>query len=145
MEHEILFNEYLSEAQWHALRALVDCIIPADDYPSGWQAGVGDYLQRQFGRDLAHVVDLYRQGLTALDAEAQAQFGQSFATLSPNTQANLLFMLEASHVRTAWPLDPASFLKMAVDHAHEGYYSDPGNGGNRASIAWQMIGYEITG
>ena len=26
------------------LQAFVDRIIPADDYPSGWQAGVGDFI-----------------------------------------------------------------------------------------------------
>ena len=35
------------------LRALVERIVPADDYPSGWQAGVGDFLRRILERDLA--------------------------------------------------------------------------------------------
>ena len=32
-----------------------------------------------------------------------------------------------------------------IIHAIEGYYSDPGNGGNHDSISWQMIGYRVTG
>ena len=39
----------LTDEQWHTLQALADRIIPQDpDWPSGWQAGVGDYLARQF-------------------------------------------------------------------------------------------------
>lgn len=38
----------LNESQQRTLRAAVDRIIPADDYPSAWQAGVGDYLAQQF-------------------------------------------------------------------------------------------------
>jgi hypothetical protein len=32
-----------------------------------------------------------------------------------------------------------------VEHSAEGFYSDPGNGGNRDNIAWKMIGFEVTG
>ena len=134
-----------THAQQCALQALVDCIIPADDYPSGWQAGVGDYLARQFTRDLAQRVDAYRQGLDALDAEAIAGFGHPFATLSSVTQTNLLTQIEAGAVRAVWSIDPSAFFKMAIEHTQEGYYSDPGNGGNHNSISWQMIGYQVTG
>ena len=29
-----------------------------------------------------------------------------------------------------------------VELAHEGFYADPGNGGNRDAVSWRMIGYE---
>jgi hypothetical protein len=29
-----------------------------------------------------------------------------------------------------------------VELAHEGYYADPGNGGNRDAVSWRMIGYD---
>ena len=134
----------LTSAQWQTLEALIDCIIPADDYPSGWQAGVGDYLTQQFTRDLADALAQYQRGLDALAAEAQAQFGRTFADLAPNTRANLLYQIEADAVQTPWPLSPSGFFKMVIEHAHEGYYSDPGNGGNHNSIAWQMVGYRVT-
>jgi Gluconate 2-dehydrogenase subunit 3 len=134
----------LTPDQWRTLEALVDCIIPADDYPSGWQAGVGDYLARQFTRDLADVLPQYRLGLAALDAEAHAQYSHAFADLAPNTRGNLLFQIEADAVQTPWSTAPSGFFKMVIEHTHEGYYSDPGNGGNHDSIAWQMIGYRVT-
>lgn len=135
----------LSPAQWQTLQALIDCIIPADDFPSGWQAGVGDYLAGQFARDLVALVPSYQQGLDALEAEALAQYGAGFGALAPTTQSNLLIAIDAGAVRAAWPIDPVAFFRMVVEHTHEGYYSDPSNGGNRNGIGWDMVGYAVKG
>ena len=135
----------LTELQLATLRALVDRIIPADDFPSGWQAGVGDYLARQFERDLRLQLDRYRAGLDALDAEAQADTGARFAELDAAKQDALLRCIEAGAVKTAWPTDPAAFFQAAVEHSMEGFYSDPGNGGNHDSVSWRMIGFEVRG
>jgi gluconate 2-dehydrogenase gamma chain len=119
----------------------MDRIIPPDDYPGAWDAGVGHYLARQFERDLRDCLELYRAGLDALEAEAQASAGAGLAALPPEQQDALLKRVEAGQVAHAWPVDPAQFFQMVVQHVHEGFYSDPGNGGNRDAVAWQMIGY----
>src|SRR3954470_14814812 len=106
----------LTEQQLATLRALVDQITPADDFPSGWQAGVGDYLAGQFERDLRPQLDRYRTGLQALDTEAQASAGAPFADLDAAEQDALLRQIEAGAVATAWPIDPAAFFQMAVEH-----------------------------
>jgi hypothetical protein len=134
-----------TELHLAALRALIDRIIPADDFPSGWQAGVGDYLARQFERDLRPQLDGYRAGLDALDVEAQASCGARFAELGAEEQDALLRRIETGAVTTAWPIDPAAFFQAAVEHAMEGFYADPGNGGNRDGISWRMIGFEVRG
>ena len=46
----------LSPHQIEILEALVNRIIPADDAPGGWEGGVGNYLFRQFKRDLKHLI-----------------------------------------------------------------------------------------
>jgi len=135
----------LTEPQRTTLRALIDRLIPADDFPGGWDAGVGDYLDRQFAGDLSHVVDLYRDGLDALDVEARTAAGVSFAALAPDAQDELLRRVEAGEVAADWLVDPAEFFRAATEHAAEGYYGDPGNGGNRDGVSWRMIGFEVTG
>ena len=40
-------NFMLDEHQLNTLKAVVDTIIPPDDYPAGWEVGVGDYLLQQ--------------------------------------------------------------------------------------------------
>ena len=49
----------LDEQRLSVLKTLVNAIIPADDDPSGWEAGVGDCLIRQFGADLSDLVPTY--------------------------------------------------------------------------------------
>jgi len=131
--------------QLDTLRAVIDRIIPADDFPGGWEAGVGDYLLHQFERDLKEVVPLYRAGLDALDVEAHAVYSNDFAALDVPSQDALLSRIEQGDVLTAWSIDPADFFTTLVNHCMEGFYSDPGNGGNRDGIAWKMIGFTVTG
>lgn len=135
----------LSNSQKVVLEALVNRIIPPDDDPGGWEAGVGDYLFGQFERDLKHLLLVYALGLDALEAEAFAAAGQSFAQLAPEAQDSMLSLVEAGEVRAAWGVDPAAFFRMVVDHCAEGFYADPGNGGNRNGVSWRMIGFEVSG
>ena len=88
----------LTEQQQQTLRAAVDRIIPPDDYPGAWESGVGDYLARQFERDLRPAFDDYCSGLTALDAESLARFQQNFSQLSEEDQDQVLRLVESGEV-----------------------------------------------
>ena len=131
----------LTPTHWNILRSLMNRIIPQDDFPEAWEAGVGDYLRRQFERDLRSQVETYKLGLEALESESQAYAGKGFTELDTSTQDVILTRLEAGQVALPWTVDPTKFFHMVIEHVMEGYYSDPGNGGNRDSIAWQMIGF----
>ncbi len=131
----------LVPAHLATLRSLMDRIIPPDEDVGAWEAGVGDYLLRQFERDLRADLALYRAGLEALEAEALAATQSPFTTLPPAEQDALLRRVEAGDVVHAWPVDPAGFFQAVVQHVSEGYYSDPGNGGNRGAASWRMIGF----
>ena len=93
-----------TQHQRATLRALVDRVIPPDDFPGGWQAGVGNYLERQLAGDLRGQLDSYRGGLDALDAEAQAAAGAPFAALDAAAQDQLLSLIESGTVATPWPV-----------------------------------------
>ena len=43
-----------------------------------------------------------------------------------------------------WPQDPRVFFRLLVEQTTEGFYADPGNGGNKDEAAWKMIGYRVT-
>lgn len=135
-------TELLSGLQADTLHSAIDRIIPADDFPGGWEAGVGDYFALLWVRE-PRFLDPARHGLDALDAEAQATEGAAFASLSPETQDALLARIEAGDVQTDWLL-PADFFRRLVQQTMEGFYADPGNGGNKDGVAWRMIGYEVT-
>ncbi|TMR21944.1 gluconate 2-dehydrogenase subunit 3 family protein [Nonomuraea turkmeniaca] len=129
--------------QTATLRAVVDTIVPADEYPSGTEAGVLDYLDGQFGGDLAGSRACYGAGLDAVDAEAGETYGTRFDLLDPVQREALLRALESGDTRTPWPFDAAVFVSTVVGHVMEGFYGDPGNGGNRDAVSWRMIGFEV--
>ena len=129
----------LTTSHWNILRSLMNRIIPQDDFPDAWEAGVGDYLRRQFERDLHRQVETYRLGLEALEAESQALAGKSFTDLDSFMQDTILTRLETGQALAPWTVNPTEFFHMVIEHVMEGYYSDPGNGGNRNAIAWKMI------
>jgi len=132
----------LTANHWNTLRSLMNRIIPQDDFPAAWEAGVGDYLARQFESDLKSQVETYQLGLEALEAEAQAFASKDFTELDDAQQDEILSWVESGQVISLWSVNPTKFFHMVIEHVMEGYYSDPGNGGNRDSIAWRMIGFE---
>jgi hypothetical protein len=135
-----------SPRQTELLRTLVNRIIPADQDPSGWDAGVGAYLFRQLdGGNLKPLLPVYQLGLVCLEAEALAAHETSFDRLPDAAQDELLARIAAGRVATPWMVDPAAFFHMAAEHCAEGYYGDPGNGGNTDGTSWKMIGFEVRG
>ena len=127
-----MLTQMLTELQTRTLHAVVDCLIPADDYPSGGEAGVGTYLARLLTREPQFLFP-YQLGLDALEADA----GGGFYLQECDTQNALLTRLEQDTVRGA-------FFRLLITHVMEGFYADPGNGGNTDEIAWKMIGFRVT-
>lgn len=134
----------LEPRQLRTLQALVDTIIPEDDYPGGWDAGVGDYLLRQLESDLAHCSSRYCEWLDALETESEKVFQRPFAKLELEARTALLEAIEEGDIKSNWRVDQAAFFAQIVEHCTEGFYADPGNGGNRDGIAWRMVGFEVT-
>jgi gluconate 2-dehydrogenase gamma chain len=124
------------------LRAVVDRLIPPDDFPGAYDAGVCDYLEQLLRTDLAEHADFFRAGIDAIDAEAIAQFEQPFADLDPSEQTSTLTAIESGAVKTPWPIPPSRFFEMLVCTTAEGYYSEPQQGGNRGAVSWAMTGFE---
>ncbi|MBV9851047.1 MAG: gluconate 2-dehydrogenase subunit 3 family protein [Armatimonadetes bacterium] len=135
----------LTDKQIETLAAVMNRIVPPDDFPGAWEVGAGEYLLRQFEKDLPEMLPLYRLGLDGLDAEAWVTHEREFARLSTHAQDALLARVEAGKVKADWLVPPVQFFALLVRHTMEGYYADPGNGGNREGIAWRMIGFEVRG
>jgi len=122
----------LSESQVHTLRAVVDRIIPKDDYPSASEAGCVEFLLHLMEQE--SLVDTYRFGLDGVDAHSH---GTAFADLSAHQQDEVLESL-------AKKPKSRKFITLIARQTIEGYYSDPGNGANRGARAWEMIGFKVT-
>ena len=140
----LLTESLLTYKQRQTLRAALDTAIPPDDFPGAWDAGVGDYLIRQFTGDLKHLLDTYRACLNSLNQEAVVANGMAFASLDLPQRTLLFKRLEAGESRAEWQIPTGQFIEMLASHAAEGYYADPGNGGNRDRVTWDMIGFIVT-
>jgi len=124
------------------IRAVVDCLIPPDDFPGAYEAGVCNYLDRLLQTDLVEHADFFRAGIDAIDTEALAQYNARFEALTPDQQIAILAGIDSGAVKTSWPVAPSRFFEMLVNTTAEGYYSDPQQGGNRGCASWVMTGFE---
>ncbi|HEY4386566.1 MAG TPA: gluconate 2-dehydrogenase subunit 3 family protein, partial [Ktedonobacteraceae bacterium] len=126
------------------LQALVDRIIPADEYASGWQAGVGDFIQRILTTDLADSIPFVTDGLKLVQQESHARHNHTdFAHLLPETQDALIADLLANKISVDWTVSATAFINLIIRLSIQGFYSDPENGGNRDALAWEMINYHL--
>jgi choline dehydrogenase-like flavoprotein len=124
------------------LRALLDRIIPADDYASASEAGVVSFFERILAGDMADSAALVGEGVELLDGEARARYGDtSFADLDEASQDALITDLLAADGAASEGLVTREFLRLVIDLTAQGFYGDPGNGGNRDQVSWKMIGY----
>ena len=124
------------------LPAVVDCLIPPDDFPGAYDAGVCDYIEQLFQTDLAGHAEFFRAGIEGVDGEALATYNAPFAVLTRDQQISILEAIESGAVKSSWPIAPTRFFEMLVNTTAEGYYSDPEQGGNRGRTSWVMTGFE---
>lgn len=106
------------------LRAVIDRIYPADNFPSATGFGADAYILEMLHGDARAVRELVRYGLAELN---RARFLDKTAS----GQDRLI----ESESKELW-------FKSLVELTAEGVYADPGNGGNRDAGSWSMIGYE---
>jgi gluconate 2-dehydrogenase gamma chain len=121
---------------------VIDCLIPADEFPGAFEAGVCDYLLKLFATDLCDEAAFFTMGLDNIELEAQTRFGGPFAGLTPEQQTIILEAIQHGDVLNSWQISPQRFFEMLVCTTAEGFYSDPQQGGNRGSISWTMTGFE---
>lgn len=135
----------LTTSATRTLQALVDCIIPADNYPSGWQAGVGDFIEQLLATDLLNLADFIQTGLELIQEESHARYnGCDFAELPIVEQEDLFASIVAGTTVVDWQgISPTQFSQTLILLSQQGFYCDPANGGNRDGISWQMIGYRV--
>jgi len=124
------------------LRAVVDCLIPPDDFPGAFEAGVCDFLARLLETDLADQREVFASGLEGIESEALARFDRSFVDVNSDQQVEVLRDVEHGRVMTSWPTSPQHFFEILVMTTAEGYYSDPEQGGNKECVSWVMTGFQ---
>ncbi|MET0695539.1 MAG: GMC family oxidoreductase [Propionibacteriaceae bacterium] len=113
------------------LGALLDAIVPADEYPSATDAGGVGFLSRVLAEEkpewrprIAGVLEL---------VSAACPSGRAFAGLDDAERLAVLDSL-TDEPEYAW------FAALV----QSGYYADPANGGNRGAASWKMLGWSAS-
>ncbi|WP_083511707.1 GMC family oxidoreductase [Alicyclobacillus acidiphilus] len=122
------------------LEAVANRLIPKDDWPSGTDEGVVEYLEHRAQEEPNTWMHLLEPGLRQLDSEAITRYGLPFTHLETNGQDALLQAVEHGEVKD-WPVSAKSFFATLLEFAMEGYYGSPLQGGARERASWKMVGF----
>jgi hypothetical protein len=134
---------FFTEEQWQTLCALVECIVPQPSerapVPTAALLDARLYSGRTDGfrrADMPEQEEAWRRGIAALDAEAQAGYGEWFHRLEPGQRLELLRRLQAGELKHAAWGDMSSrgfFEHRVLRDVVAAYYSHP--------TAWSEIGW----
>jgi gluconate 2-dehydrogenase gamma chain len=118
------------------MEALVDQLIPPDDYPGGKDAGVVHFIdQKLAGPYGKFYVARYEAGLKQMNAESRKKFDKEFSSLGSDQQLLLVQGFADQHS------EARDFFHLVLGDTFEGYYGDPQHGANRDGASWKMIGF----
>jgi hypothetical protein len=100
-----------------------------------------DLISRYGYQSVLNPQEIYRRGLTFIDAFAQSQFQMDFVELSTEQQDEILTAMdEETATEFEGPSAKAFFTQLRNDTI-EGMFSDPMYGGNRDLVGWKLIGF----
>lgn len=158
--------QYLTQHEFDTVGAVAERFIPADELSiSGKEAGCAIFIDRQLAGDYGRAAAVYRlgrfvkgtpeqgsqspltpaqryrQGLAALDALTQRQFGKPFIQLEGDQQDRLLHAMEANGLDLGAEIEPKVFFELLLQNIREGFLADPIYGGNKDMASWKMIGF----
>ena len=132
---------FFTPAEAATLGAWVDALIPADQDPGAWDAGVVNYIDRHLMRKFRKLQPAYRAALAAVDRMAREAGAKDFSTLAFEERTALLAVLEDGKADPSrFPDGGKAAFNMVLDHTMQGYYGDPRHGGNKDYASWRMIG-----
>jgi gluconate 2-dehydrogenase gamma chain len=107
--------------------------------------GVIPIPKNQFDRygyqSLLPPAEIFRRGLTALDAHSRARYGAPFLELSEEDQDAVMGELAEDDSDDFDVPSAEGFFELARRYTIEGMFSDPIYGGNRDLCGWRLIGY----
>jgi len=135
---------YLNEEEIALLDAIVEQVIPTDDFPGGKWANVSNFIDKQLSTYYAKHKSVYREGLAAFEKTVIQMNGKKFEELPFGDQTAVLIKMEAGEFSgNYWKDHPSSgFFDMIRQHTLQGFYGSPLHGGNRGYISYRMLGID---
>ena len=128
-----------TDAEFLALTAAVDRVLPRDASPGGVDAGVPESIDRAFAEPALHRVrDAFIHGLAALERACHRAHRVSFAHATPAQRDALLERFSKMSPSTG----EAHFFTTLLTFSLEGYLGDPIHGGNKDRVGWALVGFD---
>jgi hypothetical protein len=145
--------KFFNVKQATTLEAMVDEIIPPDDFPGGKDAGVLYFIDNALTLWEEQARWDYVAGLEGVNESSQIMFRGDFTNLSSEQKQKVLRALESDEApgRIWTRFGPGGeqgsgtssrrFFNLLLSHSMQGYYGGPQYGGNKDHKSWTMIGY----
>ena len=132
---------FLSEPESKLLDALVEQIIPTDEWPGGKDAGCTNFIDKQLVGPYARHQEIYRKGLNAIQETCKVKFQKQFEELPWDEQTRFLEAMEAGKLGgDLWKKKfDVQFFGFIRNHSMQGFYGSPRHGGNKNNISYKMI------
>jgi glucoside 3-dehydrogenase (cytochrome c) hitch-hiker subunit len=114
--------QFLSRAQFTAVDALAEAIIPQDNHSPGARAArVADYIDLLLAESDPDTQKTWTTGLSLLDADSRRRFKLPFARLTAAQSTVILTAISKNETAPATPLE--TFFQTTKDAVIRGYYT----------------------
>jgi gluconate 2-dehydrogenase gamma chain len=135
---------YLNEEEIALLDAIVEQIIPTDDFPGAKWANVSNFIDKQLNSYYKKHQPAYRESLAAFGKTVMQLKGKKFEELPFPEQTAILEKMEKSEFPGDYWKEhsPSGFFDMVRQHSMQGFYGSPVHGGNRDYISYRMLGLD---
>lgn len=131
----------LTEQESFLLDALVEQIIPTDEWPGGREARVTNFIDEQLAGPYSRYIEDYKKGLMAIQETCKIKFQKRFEELSWNEQTRFLQTMEGGKMEGVLWKDGFDWKLFGLlrNHSLQGYYGSPRHGGNKNNISYKML------
>lgn len=131
----------LTEEESLLLDALVEQIIPTDEWLGGRDAGVTNFIDQQLNGPYIRYQETYRKGLLAIQETCKGKFQKRFEELPWKEQTRFLESMEAGKMEgTNWEKGfDRQFFGLIRNHSMQGFYGSPRHGGNKSNVSYKMM------
>ena len=135
---------YLNEEEISLLDAIVEQIIPTDDFPGGKWANVSNFIDKQLISYYSKHQLIYREGLAAIEKTVIQIKGKKFEEIPFAEQTAILEKMEKGEFPgDYWKYhSPSDFFDLLRQHSLQGFYGSPVHGGNRGYLSYHMLGLD---
>lgn len=135
--------------------AIVEQIIPSDDWPGAKDAKVTNFIDKQLANTYKRFQESYRRGLNLVKISCEQLFNEKFENISWEKQTQFLTDMESGSLselksdkvsredKLIW-IDgfERTFFNLMRDHTMQGFYGSPRHGGNKDYVSYRMIGLD---